>query len=62
LLNALSLVWGVRSFYYDCWKAPIKTISDVNNILKSEDRLSWRCGDIPPLCQLLNKVKPICLK
>jgi pyruvate kinase len=36
LLNALSLVWGVKAFYYDKLESTDKTISDVNNILKSE--------------------------
>jgi pyruvate kinase len=35
LLNALSLVWGVRTFYYDQLESTDKTISDVNNILKA---------------------------
>jgi pyruvate kinase len=34
LLNALSLVWGVRTFYYDQLESTDKTISDVNTILK----------------------------
>jgi pyruvate kinase len=37
LLNALSLVWGVRAFYYDELESTDKTISDVNNILKSQN-------------------------
>ena len=37
LLNALSLVWGVRTFYYDQLESTDKTISDVNNILKAEN-------------------------
>ncbi|MDB5130655.1 MAG: pyruvate kinase [Mucilaginibacter sp.] len=36
LLNALSLVWGVRTFYYDQLESTDKTIADVNNILKAE--------------------------
>lgn len=36
LLNALSLVWGVRTFYYDETESTDKTIADVNNILKAE--------------------------
>lgn len=36
LLNALSLVWGVRGFYYDKFESTDKTISEVNNILKHE--------------------------
>jgi len=37
LLNALSLVWGVRTFYYDQLESTDKTISDVNNMLKAEN-------------------------
>jgi pyruvate kinase len=37
LLNALSLVWGVKAFYYDKLESTDKTISDVNGILKSEN-------------------------
>jgi pyruvate kinase len=44
LLNALSLVWGVRSFYYDQLESTDQTISDVNNILKSEDLI--KSGDV----------------
>jgi pyruvate kinase len=44
LLNALSLVWGVRSFYYDQLESTDQTISDVNNILKSEDLI--QIGDV----------------
>ncbi|MGF7040938.1 pyruvate kinase [Mucilaginibacter lappiensis] len=44
LLNALSLVWGVRSFYYDQLESTDQTISDVNNILKSEDLI--KAGDV----------------
>ena len=36
LLNALSLVWGVRGFYYDKFDSTDSTISEVNRILKSE--------------------------
>ncbi|MDB5123853.1 MAG: pyruvate kinase [Mucilaginibacter sp.] len=36
LLNALSLVWGVRTFYYDQLDSTDQTIADVNNILKAE--------------------------
>ena len=36
LLNALSLVWGVRGFYYDKFESTDNTISEVNRILKSE--------------------------
>src|ERR1700710_610392 len=31
LLNALSLVWGVRAFYYDKLESTDQTIADVNN-------------------------------
>jgi len=34
LLNALSLLWGVKTFYYDQLESTDKTIADVNNILK----------------------------
>ncbi|MEO6850810.1 MAG: pyruvate kinase [Mucilaginibacter sp.] len=44
LLNALSLVWGVRSFYYDKLESTDQTISDVNNILKSENLIE--AGDV----------------
>ena len=37
LLNALSLVWGVRAFYYDQLESTDKTISDVNNMLKNQN-------------------------
>jgi pyruvate kinase len=40
LLNALSLVWGVRAFYYDKAESTDETIADVNNILKSEGLLN----------------------
>lgn len=36
LLNTLSLLWGVRGFYYDKFDSTDKTISEVNNILKAE--------------------------
>ncbi|WP_026897580.1 pyruvate kinase [Daejeonella oryzae] len=36
LLNTLSLVWGVRGFYYDKFESTDKTISEVNKILKAE--------------------------
>jgi len=35
LLNALSLLWGVRTFYYDREESTDQTISDVNGILKA---------------------------
>ncbi|WDF78155.1 pyruvate kinase [Mucilaginibacter sp. KACC 22773] len=44
LLNALSLVWGVRSFYYDKLESTDDTISDVNNILKAADLI--QSGDV----------------
>ncbi|WP_295711614.1 pyruvate kinase [Mucilaginibacter sp.] len=44
LLNALSLVWGVRSFYYDRLNSTDETISDVNNILKAADLI--KSGDV----------------
>ncbi|MCR8557462.1 pyruvate kinase [Mucilaginibacter sp. BJC16-A38] len=34
LLNALSLLWGVRTFYYDKEESTDNTIADVNNMLK----------------------------
>ncbi|HVW96610.1 MAG TPA: pyruvate kinase [Mucilaginibacter sp.] len=34
LLNALSLLWGVRTFYYDKEESTDQTIADVNQILK----------------------------
>ncbi|MBM3400987.1 MAG: pyruvate kinase [Bacteroidetes bacterium] len=36
LLNTLSLLWGVRGFYYDKFESTDKTIRDVNQILKVE--------------------------
>ncbi|MFD2863363.1 pyruvate kinase [Mucilaginibacter antarcticus] len=36
LLNSLSLVWGVRTFYYDNVESTDQTIGDVNAILKAE--------------------------
>jgi pyruvate kinase len=36
LLNTLSLLWGVRGFFYDKFESTDKSISDVNQILKSE--------------------------
>jgi pyruvate kinase len=45
LLNALSLVWGVRAFYYDKAESTDQTIADVNNILKSEEQL-LNAGDV----------------
>ena len=34
LLNALSLVWGVRGFYYDKYESTDDTISDLKNYIK----------------------------
>jgi pyruvate kinase len=34
LLNTLSLVWGVRGFYYDKMVSTDHTISDIKDILK----------------------------
>jgi pyruvate kinase len=34
LLNTLSLVWGVRGFFYDKYHSTDKTISDINAFLK----------------------------
>ncbi|HEY1008987.1 MAG TPA: pyruvate kinase, partial [Daejeonella sp.] len=36
LLNTLSLLWGVRGFFYDKFESTDKTIREVNQILKSE--------------------------
>jgi len=44
LLNAMSLVWGVRTFYYDQLESTDKTISDVNAILKAENLVE--VGDV----------------
>ncbi len=44
LLNALSLVWGVRAFFYDHLESTDKTISDVNAILKAESLI--QPGDV----------------
>jgi pyruvate kinase len=44
LLNALSLVWGVRTFYYDQLESTDKTITDVNNMLKAENLV--QAGDV----------------
>lgn len=37
LLNALNLLWGVRTFYYDKLESTDQTIADVNAILKAEN-------------------------
>jgi len=44
LLNALSLVWGVRSFYYDKQESTDQTIEDVNNTLKADGLV--QVGDV----------------
>jgi len=44
LLNALSLVWGVRAFYYDKLESTDQSISDVNEILKTENLIE--VGDV----------------
>ncbi|CAM3900558.1 pyruvate kinase [Mucilaginibacter galii] len=44
LLNALSLVWGVRAFFYDELESTDKTINDVNNILIGESMIER--GDV----------------
>jgi len=44
LLNALSLLWGVRTFYYDSLESTDQTISDVNNILKEANLVE--AGDV----------------
>lgn len=36
LLNTLSLLWGVRGFFYDKFESTDRTISDVTNILKDQ--------------------------
>ena len=36
LLNTLSLLWGVKGFYYDKFESTDISITDVNQILKSE--------------------------
>jgi len=44
LLNALSLLWGVRTFYYDKLESTDETIADVNSMLKAENLIS--VGDV----------------
>ena len=34
LLNTLSLVWGVRGFYYDRYESTDETIADIKEFLK----------------------------
>lgn len=40
MLNTLSLVWGVRTFYYDKFSTTDETIEDVTQILKKANRLN----------------------
>lgn len=44
LLNTLSLLWGVKGFFYDKFDSTDKTISEVNKILKAEKILE--SGDV----------------
>jgi len=44
LLNAVSLLWGVRGFYYDKWESTDNTIIEVNEFLKSKKLVKQ--GDI----------------
>lgn len=44
LLNALSLVWGVRAYYYDKLESTDQSIADVNEMLKSENLIE--VGDV----------------
>lgn len=44
LLNALSLIWGVKGFYYDSFESTDITISEVNRILKMENLIE--IGDV----------------
>lgn len=44
LLNALSLVWGVRSFYYDKFESTDQTIKDVSEILQNRGLI--KPGDV----------------
>jgi pyruvate kinase len=39
MLNTLSLVWGVRAFYYDKYESSDVTIRDIKNYLKQLDLL-----------------------
>ena len=36
MLTALSLVWGVRGFYYDKYESTDQTIDDLKEYLKKE--------------------------
>lgn len=52
LLNALSLVWGVRGFYYDKFSSTDETFEDILAILKSENLVKERdfvinCASMP---------------
>jgi pyruvate kinase len=52
LLNTLSLIWGVRGFYYDKMVSTDHTISDIKNILKKgnfieQDQLIINVASIP---------------
>lgn len=44
LLNTLSLVWGVRGFFYDKFESTDQTIKDVTEFLKSRDLV--KSGDV----------------
>jgi pyruvate kinase len=44
ILNALNLVWGVQTFYYDKFSSTDETIYDVVNILLKASRVKQ--GDI----------------
>ncbi|WP_231426802.1 MULTISPECIES: pyruvate kinase [Pedobacter] len=44
LLNAVSLLWGVRGFFYDKWESTDNTIIEVNEFLKSKKLVKQ--GDI----------------
>ena len=44
LLNTLSLLWGVRGFFYDKFESTDQTISEVNKVLKAEKIIE--SGDI----------------
>ena len=36
ILNTLSLVWGVRGFFYDKFESTDETITEVNDFLKKK--------------------------
>jgi pyruvate kinase len=44
MLNTLSLVWGVKAFYYDKYESSDVTIMDIKNLLKQQDML--KSGDM----------------